>query len=156
MENKTPESSKTQLLNNILSCNDYYAKLFVNNLNEENLIFNEAVFNGYKQIILNKNFWQDSIVESESVVSYYSKPLFWRSKNFSSVYIRGYYIVDVDNTVIWYQKFPSVVKLDRNKAISVKIRAVLGCLRHEPEPTPKLNIPTPTKTPTPTVTPEIT
>jgi len=135
MENKTPESSKTQLLNNMLSCNDYYAKLFVNNLNEENLIFKEATFNGYKQITLNKNFWQDSIIESGNIVSYYNKPLFWRSKNFSSVYIRGYYIVDSAGDVIWYQRFPSIVEMPANKAISVKIRAVLGCLDH-PTATP--------------------
>jgi len=136
MENKTPESSKTQLLNNILNCNDYYAKLFVNNLNENNLIFTEASFNGYKKIFLNKNFWQDSRVESRKVVSYYKDSIVWKSKNSSYVYIYGYYIVDSDDTVIWYQKFPSVIKIDKNKGISVKIRAVLGCLRYPPTATP--------------------
>jgi hypothetical protein len=164
MENKTPESSKTQLLNNILGCNDYYAKLFVNNLDENNLIFTEASFNGYKQILLNKDFWKDSIVESDKVVSYYNKSLIWKSKNSSYVYVYGYYIVDSDNTVIWYQKFPSAVKIAKNKGISVKIRVVLGCLRYTygptptPTPTATSNVPRPTSTnpannnPTPTPT----
>lgn len=150
MENKTPESSKTQLLNNILSCNDYYAKLFVNNLNENNLIFTEASFNGYKTVFLNKDFWQDSRLESGKVISYYKNSIVWKSKNSSTVYVYGYYIVDSDDAVIWYQKFPYSIKLDKSKGISVNIRAVLGCLRYEPTPNPTA---TPTRTPTATSTP---
>ena len=48
----------SKLLDNMLSCNDYYAKLFVNNLDENNLQFTEANFSGYSQVILNRNFWK--------------------------------------------------------------------------------------------------
>jgi hypothetical protein len=124
-----PELSKPQLLDNILSCNDYYAKIFVNNLDENNLHFIEASFSGYFQITLHKNSWEGSVLESDKVVSYYATPIVWHSTSVSLVSVYGYYITDSSNTVLWYQKFPSVVNLTRNKAISVTIRAVLDCLR---------------------------
>ena len=124
-----PELSKPQLLDNMLSCNDYYAKLFVNNLDENNLQFTEASFSGYFQVTLYKNSWEGSVVESDKVISYYETPVIWHSTSISLVSVYGYYIVDSTNTVLWYQKFPAVVDIPRNKAISVTIRAVLGCLR---------------------------
>jgi len=131
-----PELSSPQLLDNILSCNDYYAKLFVNNLDENNLQLTEASFSGYSQVTLYKNSWEGSVLESDKVISYYETPVIWHSTNISLVSVYGYYIVDSSNTVLWYQKFPSVVDVPRNKAISITIRAVLDCLRYGPTPTP--------------------
>jgi hypothetical protein len=145
-----PELSSPQLLDNILSCNDYYAKLFVNNLDENNLQFTEASFSGYSQVTLYKNSWERSILEDDKVVSYYETPVVWHSTSNLLISVYGYYIVDSTNTVLWYQKFPSFVNIPRNKAISITIRAVLGCLRYEPTPT---RTPTATPTRTPTATP---
>jgi hypothetical protein len=125
----TPELSKIQLLSNMLSCNDYYAKLFVNNLDENNLQFTEASFSGYSRAILDKNSWQYPTSESGVVISYYETPIVWYSASFSVVSVYGYYIVDSSGTVLWYQKFPSVINVPRNKAISVAIRAVVGFIQ---------------------------
>jgi hypothetical protein len=128
-ENATkPELSKPQLLDNMLSCNDYSARLFVNNLDNNNPQFTEAIFSGYSRVTLYKNYWQESILESNKVVSYYKTPIVWHSASFLPVIVYGYYITDSSNLVLWYQKFPSHVRIPRNKAISVTIRAVLGCL----------------------------
>ena len=61
---KTPASSRTTLLDNILSCTDYYVKLFTNEVDENNPEFTEASFLGYDQVKLDKDNWNASVIES--------------------------------------------------------------------------------------------
>jgi hypothetical protein len=155
---KTPASSRTKLLDNVLSCTDYYARLFINDLDESNLEFIEASFLGYGQVKLDKNNWRDSIIESDLVVAYYKYPVAWSSTDVSDVKIYGYYIVDTSNIVIWYQKFSAT--MFKGRGISIMPKIALGCV---PTPTPTATrfvlptrTPTSTPTPTPTSTPTST
>jgi len=125
---KTPAASRTKLLDNILDCTDYYAKLFTNNLDENNLNFIEANFLGYDQVKLDKDNWIDSTIESDLVFSYYKYPVVWSSKDVSDSKIYGYYIVDDSNTVIWYQNFSDPVVLSKGRGLNITPKMVLGCL----------------------------
>jgi hypothetical protein len=153
---KTPSLSRTKLLDNVLDCTDYYIRLFVNELDENNLEFIEASFLGYGQVKLDKNNWRDSIIESDLVVAYYKYPVAWSSIDASYPIVRGYYIVDSTNTVVWYQKFSNLLVLRKGRGLNIMPKIALGCV---PTPTPQ---PTatryiiPTKTPTPTATPTST
>ena len=157
---KTPASSRTTLLDKILSCTDYYVKLFTNEVDENNPEFTEASFLGYDQVKLDKDNWNVSIIEYGLAVSYYKYPVFWASKDSSDSTIYGYYVVDDLNTFIWYQKFPDPVILSKDKGFNIVPKIALGCL---PSPTPTATrwmfptrsptlTPTPTPTPTPTTT----
>jgi hypothetical protein len=130
---KTPASSRTTLLDKILSCTDYYVKLFTNEVDENNPEFTEASFLGYDQVKLDKDNWNASVIESGLAVSYYKYPVFWVSKNILNVVIYGYYVVDDSNTVIWYQKFLPVI-LSKDKGLNIVPKIILGCV---PTPTPE-------------------
>lgn len=125
---KTPLSSRTKFLDNILSCTDYYVKLFTNDLDENNLSFIEPNFLDYDQVKLDKDNWQSSIIESDLAVSYYKNFVFWVSKDSSDSTIYGYYIIDDLNTVIWYQKFLEPIILSKDKGLNIVPKMVLGCL----------------------------
>jgi hypothetical protein len=129
---KTPPSSRTKLLDNILSCTDYYAKLFVNELDESDLQFTEASFLGYSQVKLSKDDWRDSIIESDFAVSYYEYPVAWSSIDNNDSTIYGYYLVDDSNIVIWYQKFPQPVTLFKDRGLNIVPKIVLGCVSVPP------------------------
>jgi hypothetical protein len=130
---KTPPSSRTKLLDNVLSCNDYYIKLFVNELDESNPEFIEASFLGYGQVKLDKDNWRESIIESDLAVSYYKDPVVWSSINIYDVFVYGYYVVDAASTVVWYYKFPKSFLFSKNRGLNIIPKIVLGC---PPAPTP--------------------
>jgi hypothetical protein len=150
---KTPTSSRTKLLDDVLLCTNYYIKLFVNHVDESNPSFVEASFLGYSQIILNKEDWLDAVVENNLAVSYYKHSIAWFSKESFNVVIYGYYIVDSSGAVVWYEKFPFVVILAENRGINIIPKIVLGSAA-TPQPT-ATRYPIPTRapaTPTPTST----
>lgn len=136
---KTPESSRTQFLDDVLGCTDYYAKLFVNNLDESDLHFTEASFLGYGPVKLKKEDWDASVIEFSGLtswaVSYYKYPVAWSSVDSFDVTINGYYLVDSSNTVIWYQKFSYPVTLFKDRGLNIVPKMVLGCVSI---PTPEL------------------
>jgi len=152
---KTPPSSRTKLLDNILSCTDYYAKLFVNDPDESDLQLTEASFLGYSQVKLDKDSWLDSIIESDFAVSYYKYSVAWSSIDANNATIYGYYLTDDSNIIIWYQKFTQPITLFKDRGLNIVPKIVLGCV---PTPVPTatrfvLPTRTPTSTPTPTPTP---
>lgn len=121
------QDSKPEFLDELLSCNDYYIKLFSNNLNENSPTFTECSFLGYNSVKLDKTLWNPSIIELAQVVSYYKNPIVWNCDDPSTSDINGYYIVDNSQNVIWYYKFPSTIRITSLQAISVTIRVLLGC-----------------------------
>lgn len=121
------QDSKTDLLDELISCNDYYVKLFSNNLNESAPSFIECSFAGYNSVKLDKTLWKPSFFELGQVVSYYKEPIVWNCNDVLTSDINGYYIVDNAQKVIWYYKFPSTIKITSLQAISVTIRVILGC-----------------------------
>lgn len=124
---KPVPASEPEFLDNLLTCNDYYIKLFKNDLDENNLSFTECTFIGYASKLLDKNKWSPSVFESGYVVSYYSDPLVWGCSDPVESTIYGYYIVNESETVIWYYKFPEPVEISSLQAISLTLRIVLGC-----------------------------
>jgi hypothetical protein len=155
---KTPVASRTKILDNILSCTDYYVKLFANNLDENNLDFIEPSFLGYSEVKLDKDNWNDSIIEYDLAVCYYKYPVVWSSIDANNDTIYGYYLVDDSNAVIWYHKFTQPLIMLEDRGLSIIPRIALGCA---PTPTPTatrfiLPTRTPTSTPTPTPTATLT
>jgi hypothetical protein len=150
---KTPSSSRTKLLDNVLDCTDYYIRLFVNDLDENNLEFIEASFLGYGQVKLDKEDWLDAVAENDLAVSYYKYPVAWFSTSIYINFVYGFYVVDNSNTVVWYEKFEDPVVLFKGIGTSVVPKIVLGCV---PTPAPtatRFVLPTRTPTSTPTLTP---
>jgi hypothetical protein len=125
---KVFENSKPNLLDNLLKCNDYYAKLFSNNLDENAPLFIECAFIGYSSKKLDKGNWNASTIENSQVVSYYKTPVAWYCDDPTTNDINGYFIVDEADNVIWYYKFPSTVRITSLQAISLNLRVVLGCV----------------------------
>ena len=146
---KTPAASRTKILDNILSCTDYYVKLFTNNLDENNLDFLDFIepsFLGYSEVKLDKDNWNDSIIEYDLAVCYYKYSVVWSSIDANNDTIYGYYLVDDSNIVIWYHKFSDPFVLSKNKGLNIIPKMVLGCL---PSPTPSITgtVPAPIITP---------
>jgi hypothetical protein len=121
-----PENRR-EFLDNILNCNDYYVKLFSNNLIESSPTFTECNFDGYTQKKLDKTKWNSAVIESGNVVSSYKDPIIWSCDDSETKTINGYFIVNDEGNVIWYYKFPSTVHITMLQAISLTIKIVLGC-----------------------------
>lgn len=121
------EGNKPEVLDNLLRCNDYYARLFANDLDLNSPIFTECNFLGYSSKKLDKSFWNASTREGARIVSYYKEPVVWNCDDSDTKIIRGYYVTNDSNNVIWYYKFPSPVFITNLQAISLTLRIVLGC-----------------------------
>lgn len=121
------QQSKPDLLDELLSCNTYYIKLFSNNLDENAPSFVECSFIGYSTLTLDKTLWKPAVFEFGQVVAYYKEPVVWKCDDPFTNDINGYYIVDESQKIIWYYKFPTTVKITSLQGISVTIRVILGC-----------------------------
>ena len=124
---KLIQGSEPEFLDNILNCNDYYAKLFSNNVNENNPVFTECSFEGYVSKKLDKGSWGPSVVEGGRTVSYYKDPVVWNCDDPIISSIKGYFITNESNLNIWYYKFPNSISIGSAQAISLTLRIVLGC-----------------------------
>jgi len=124
--NTIPLNSK--FLKELLNKSNFTARLFTNDLAHcedipSAIQFEQASFNGYSSKFLNPMLW---VAENQSVSAYikykYSSGIVW--KNWgpgTSEAIRGYYITDQDNNLLWFEKFNSEITLAKNEAMLVNI-----------------------------------
>lgn len=126
---KIPVGSKTLFLDNILNCRDFFAKLFVNDVDDTqpNPSFVEASFDNYSVFTMEKTRWQSATLDADNnAVASYKDFAVWVNRGSSSVSVFGYYVVDSSGNVCWFQKFDVPIIIEKDQGINIEFKVVLG------------------------------
>lgn len=143
--NIIPLNSK--LLKELLDKSNLTARLFKNDFNfsslstlessvspidncedSPSLVIEQVSFNGYSSKFLNPMLWNATAQSAGSYIKYkYSSGIVWKNRGTeNSEIIRGYYITNQNNEVLWFEKFDNEVILKQNEAILVNIETEIN------------------------------
>jgi len=123
----------SKLLKELLNSSNLTARLFTNDLLNcedypSDIQFIEASFSGYSPKFLNPILW---IPINESPTSYikykYSREVIWKNLGDTLTQsVKGYYVTDQDNHIVWFERFDNEITLNKNEATLINIEVEIN------------------------------
>jgi hypothetical protein len=100
---------------------DSSAELFINNVDEnrENPVFINPLFAGYGPISLSKDKWGPAVNEGNHSVTEYQDPIVWNNTGTGTYSIKGYYIKDFSDNILWFKSFDSPLFISEGESATI-------------------------------------
>lgn len=116
-----------KLLDELLKFNSY-AGLFINDIkqNDESPQFVEPNFDGYAPLLLDKINWGPSIKESNYATITYKNEIFWINQENINATIRGYFLKNLSNQIVWFHTFNDPVTIAKSEGIYINPKVYLN------------------------------
>ena len=111
---------------------DSSAELFINNVdeNKESPVFINPVFVGYGPISLSKDKWGPAVNEGNYAVTEYQEPIIWNNTGTGTYSIKGYYIKDFSDNILWFKAFDSPLIISEGETVTIYPKIFLN--RYKP------------------------
>jgi len=121
----------SKLLKELLNSTNLTAKLFINDLLDcedipSSIEFEEASFIGYSPKFLNPLLWEPMNQAPASYTKYkYKNGIIWKNLG-QTVNIKGYYVTNKENQVLWFEKFDNEIILNQNQGTLVNVEVEMN------------------------------
>jgi hypothetical protein len=107
---------------------DSSAELFVNNVdeNKENPTFINPSFVGYGPISLSKDKWGPAVNGGNYATIEYQEPIIWNNTIEGTDSIKGYYIKNSSNKLLWFKTFDTPFSMSVGESVSIYPKVFLN------------------------------